>query len=47
MDWGMKDILVPLVEARQWKRGKRYLVYLYIDEKNRLVASSKKNQLLK
>jgi predicted RNA-binding protein (virulence factor B family) len=23
------------------------LVYLYIDEKNRLVASSKKNQLLK
>ena len=49
MDWGMeKDILVPFKEqARPMEKGKRYLVYLYIDEKtNRLVASSKTNQFL-
>ena len=49
MDWGMeKDILVPFREqARPMERGKRYLVYLYMDEKtNRLVASSKINQFL-
>jgi hypothetical protein len=50
MDWGMeKDILVPFKEqARPMEKGKRYLVYLYIDEKtNRLVASSKTNQFIK
>jgi uncharacterized protein len=50
LDWGMeKDILVPFKEqARPMEKGKRYLVYLYIDEKtNRLVASSKTNQFLK
>lgn len=49
MDWGMeKDILVPYKEqARPMEKGKRYLVYLYMDEKtNRLVASSKTNQFL-
>jgi uncharacterized protein len=49
MDWGMeKDILVPFKEqARTMEKGKRYLVYLYMDEKtNRLVASSKTNQFL-
>ncbi len=49
MDWGLeKDILVPYKEqARPMEKGKRYLVYLYIDEKtNRLVASSKTNQFL-
>lgn len=49
MDWGMeKDILVPFREqARPMEKGKRYLVYLYMDEKtNRLVASSKTNQFL-
>lgn len=49
MDWGMeKDILVPFKEqARPMEKGKRYLVYLYMDEKtNRLVASSKTNQFL-
>ena len=49
MDWGMeKDILVPFKEqAREMEKGKRYLVYLYMDEKtNRLVASSKTNQFL-
>ncbi len=50
MDWGMeKDILVPFKEqARPMEKGKRYLVYLYLDDKtNRLVASSKTNQFLK
>ena len=50
MDWGMeKDILVPFKEqARPMEKGKRYLVYLYMDEKTkRLVASSKTNQFLK
>ena len=49
LDWGMeKDILVPFKEqARPMEKGKRYLVYLYIDEKtNRLVASSKTSQFL-
>ncbi len=49
LDWGMeKDILVPFKEqARPMEKGKRYLVYLYKDEKtNRLVASSKTNQFL-
>src|SRR6218665_2220297 len=49
MDWGMeKDILVPYKEqARPMEKGKRYLVYLYMDKKtNRLVASSKTNQFL-
>lgn len=49
LDWGMeKDILVPFREqARPMEKGKRYLVYLYNDEKtNRLVASSKINQFL-
>ena len=49
MDWGMeKDILVPFKgQARPMEKGKRYLVYLYMDEKtNRLVASSKLNQFL-
>jgi predicted RNA-binding protein (virulence factor B family) len=49
MDWGMeKDILVPFREqARPMEKGKRYLVYLYMDEKTqRLVASSKINQFL-
>ena len=50
LDWGMeKDIFVPFKEqARPMEKGKRYLVYLYMDEKTkRLVASSKTNQFLK
>ncbi len=49
MDWGMeKDLFVPFKEqARPMEQGKRYLVYMYIDEKTkRLVASSKTNQFL-
>ncbi len=49
LDWGLeKDLFVPFKEqARPMEQGKRYLVYLYLDEKtNRLVASSKTNQFL-
>lgn len=49
LDWGMeKDLFVPFKEqARPMEKGKRYLVYMYKDDKtNRLVASSKTNQFL-
>jgi len=49
LDWGLeKDIFVPFKEqARPMEKGKRYLVYAYMDEKtNRIVASSKTNQFL-
>jgi predicted RNA-binding protein (virulence factor B family) len=49
LDWGLeKDLFVPFKEqARKMETGKRYLVYMYLDEKtNRLVASSKLNQFL-
>ena len=49
MDWGLeKDLFVPYKEqARPMEKGKRYLVYMYLDEKtNRLAASSKTNQFL-
>ena len=49
MDWGLeKDLFVPFREqARPMEKGKRYLVYMYLDEKsNRLAASSKINQFL-
>ena len=42
MDWGMeKDILVPFKEqARPMEKGKRYLVYLYMDEKTNPLCCS-------
>lgn len=46
LDWGLeKDLFVPFREqANPMEKDKRYLVYLYLDEKtNRLVASSKIN----
>lgn len=49
LDWGLeKDLFVPFKEqARKMETGKRYLVYMYLDEKtDRLVASSKLNQFL-
>ena len=49
LDWGLeKDLFVPFAEqARPMEKGKRYLVYMYLDEKtNRLVASSKLNKFL-
>lgn len=50
MDWGLeKDLFVPFAaQARPMEKGKRYLVYMFMDPKsNRLVASSKTNQFLK
>ncbi|HKX86780.1 MAG TPA: S1-like domain-containing RNA-binding protein [Flavobacterium sp.] len=49
LDMGLeKDLFVPFKEqARPMEQGKRYLVYMYLDEKtNRLVGSSKTNQFL-
>lgn len=49
MDWGLeKDLFVPFREqARPMEKGKRYLVFMYLDhETNRLAASSKLNQFL-
>jgi predicted RNA-binding protein (virulence factor B family) len=50
LDWGLeKDLFVPFKEqARPMEKGKRYLVFAFIDKKtNRLMASSKTNQFLK
>lgn len=44
LDWGLeKDLFVPFREqAQRMETGKRYLVYVFLDEKtNRLVASSR------
>jgi hypothetical protein len=49
LDWGLeKDLFVPFAaQARPMEKGKRYLVYVFMDPKsNRLVASSKTNQFL-
>lgn len=49
LDWGLeKDLFVPFKEqARPMEKGKRYLIYLYLDEKtDRLVGSSKTDQFL-
>lgn len=49
LDWGLeKDLFVPFREqARPMEKGKRYLVYMYIDDKsNRLAGTSKINQFL-
>ena len=49
LDWGLeKDLFVPFAaQARPMEKGKRYLVYMFMDPKsNRLVASSKTNQFL-
>lgn len=49
LDMGLeKDLFVPFREqARKMEVDKRYLIYMYLDEKtNRLVGSSKLNQFL-
>lgn len=49
LNWGLeKDLFVPFREqARPMEKGKRYLVYMYLDDQsNRLAASSKINQFL-
>jgi len=50
MNWGLeKDLFVPFKEqARPMEKNKRYLIYMYLDEKTgRLVGSSKLSQFLK
>lgn len=49
MDWGLdKDLLVPYREqANQMIEGKKYCVYVYVDEiSNRLVASTKLHKFM-
>jgi predicted RNA-binding protein (virulence factor B family) len=49
LDWGlMKDLLVPYREqAERMKEGKKYVVYVYLDdESRRIVATSKLNTAL-
>ncbi|WP_417357377.1 S1 RNA-binding domain-containing protein [Flavobacterium sp.] len=49
VDWGLeKDLFVPFKEqARPMEKSKRYLVYMYIDDKTgRLVGSSRTNKFL-
>ncbi len=50
LDWGLeKDLFVPFKEqARPMEKGKKYLVYMYLDEQSkRLVASSRTSKFLK
>ena len=50
LDWGLeKDLFVPFREqAQPMETGKRYLVYVFLDEKtNRLVASSRIHRFVK
>ncbi len=49
MDWGLeKDLFVPFKEqARPMEKGKRYLIYMYLDDKSkRLVGSSRISRFL-
>lgn len=49
MDWGMpKDLLVPFAEQRvPMEVGRSYCVYVYIDNSDRIAASSKLSLFLK
>ena len=49
LEWGiMKDLLVPYREQKmQMKKGRRYLVYVYLDSvSNRIVASARIDKFL-
>ncbi len=48
LDWGLdKDLLVPFAEQhRPMEQGRSYLVYLYLDAKGRITASSKVDKFL-
>jgi len=49
LDWGLdKDLLAPFAEQpKKMERGKRYLVYLLLDEQTgRMIASGKLNKFL-
>lgn len=49
MDWGLdKDLFVHYTEqTRDLVVGEKYLVYIYLDESNRISASMKTNKFLK
>ncbi len=48
MDWGLpKELLVPFQEQRvPMEAGKAYTVFIYLDNSNRIAASSKLNRFL-
>lgn len=48
LDWGLqKDLLVPFREQKQkMEEGKSYIVYIYLDDRSRIVASSKLDKFL-
>ena len=48
LDWGLpKDLLVPYSEQSvKMEAGRRYLVMLFVDESNRIAASSKLNDFI-
>jgi predicted RNA-binding protein (virulence factor B family) len=48
LDWGLdKDLLVPVPEQqRPMEKGKSYIVYLKLDNKDRIIASSKLDHCL-
>jgi len=49
LNWGLaKDLLVPFSEQkRPMVEGQLYIVYLYLDKSNRIVASERLNRFLK
>jgi len=49
LNWGLaKDLLVPFSEQkRPMVEGQLYIVYLYLDRSNRIVASERLNRFLK
>ena len=49
LDWGMpKDLLVPFAEQRvPMEKGRAYCVYVYMDNSDRIAASSKLSLFLK
>lgn len=49
LDWGLaKDLFVPFGEMNhRMEEGKTYVVYVYLDNSNRLIASAKLNRFIK
>ncbi|MGR9087097.1 MAG: CvfB family protein [Gammaproteobacteria bacterium] len=49
LDWGLpKDLLVPFSEQPyEMKTGQHYLVKIYLDDKNRIVATAKIDRLIR
>ncbi len=49
LDWGLaKDLFVPFGEMNQrMEEGKTYVVYVYLDNTGRLIASAKLNRFIK